>query len=717
MVKSKINIDKFRIIAAILVVAIHTYPLLSINETLDFLFTHCLCRIGVPIFLMITGFFILPKALKDRKKLINYTVKIIKIYVVCMFLYLPINIYAGKLEDVTIIEAIKDIFINGTFYHLWYFPALILGIWITYFLVKYCKPKIVAISVFLLYVIGILGDSYFGICENISVISNIYKGIFAIFDYTRNGLFYVPIFLYLGYSFSKTNYKISKRNSLIFMAISILLMLFEGLVLYHFKLQRHYSMYFFLIPVMFFLFNVLLQVNNTNNKKLRDIATIIYIIHPLFIVFVRGVAKVIHLESLMVDNSIIHYLLVVICSVIFAVIYEKIKEKIVEKSKGEKVEEDLRKNRAWIEINLDNLSNNINEIKSVIPAETKVMAVVKANAYGHGIIEISKKLNEIGVEDFAVATLSEGIALRKANITGNILILGYTDIENIKYVQKYNLMQTVLDYEYAKKLDEINLNDKIKVHIKINTGMNRIGESYTNIDNIIKMYQLKNVEICGIYTHLCSADTLNEQDIEFTNTQIRNFYSCIDKLKSLKYDVGKIHIQASYGILNYNDLKCDYVRPGIIMYGVYSSKEAKITKAKLNLKPVLSLKARVVTVKNIEKAESVSYGRTFVADKAMKIATVSIGYADGYPRNLSNNGAIVKINGEYANIIGRICMDQLIVDVTEIKNVKTGDVVTLIGDDENISAEEVANKSNTITNELLSRLGDRLDRVVTNDKT
>ncbi len=372
------------------------------------------------------------------------------------------------------------------------------------------------------------------------------------------------------------------------------------------------------------------------------------------------------------------------------------------------MEEELTKqNRAWLEINLDNLEHNVNQIKSIIPDKCKIMAIVKANAYGHGMIEIAKKLNEIGVQDFAVATLSEGINLRKNNIKGNILILGYTDLKDEEYIIKYDLIQTIVDYEYAKKIEKMKLEDKLKVHIKINTGMNRIGESYKNIDNLIKTYQIKNIEILGTYSHLCVADSLKSYDIQFTNKQISNFFECIQKIRSLGYDTGEIHIQASYGILNYPELNCDFVRPGIIMYGIYNEDEPK---TRLNLKPVLTLKARITSVKEIEKEESVSYGRTFVAKENKKIATVSIGYADGYPRNLSNKNVKVVVNGEYAEIVGRICMDQLIIDVSKIKEIHQGDIVTLMGEQKEISAETIANKADTITNELLSRLGSRLGR-------
>ncbi len=373
----------------------------------------------------------------------------------------------------------------------------------------------------------------------------------------------------------------------------------------------------------------------------------------------------------------------------------------------------LKKDRAWIEINLNNLEYNIERIKGIISSKTKIMAVVKANAYGHGIVEISKKLNEIGIEDFAVATLSEAIILRNNNIKGNILILGYTDLDDINYVVKYDLIQTIVDYEYAKKINDMNLKHKLKVHVKINTGMNRIGEPYYNIDKIAEIYKMENIQVLGTYTHLSVSDSLKDDDVEFTKRQIDNFYWCLNKIKDLGCEAGKIHIQSSYGILNYKELMCDYVRIGIIMYGVYSNDKGE-TKIKLDVKPVLSLEAKITSVKLIKKGEFVSYGRTFIANEDKKIATVSIGYADGYPRNLSNKNVKVKVNGKYAKIVGRICMDQLIIDVSNICNIKQGDVVSLIGEDKNISATQIAKKSGTITNELLSRMGDRLERIYIN---
>lgn len=337
MKTSKITIDKFRIIAAILIIAIHIFPLASINETLDFIFTHVICRIGVPFFFMLTGYFVLPKAIEDKNKLVKYTLKIIKIYAICILIYLPINLYAGQLRNITIIETIKNICINGTFYHLWYFPAIILGIWITYFLIKYLNKKLSLIIILILYIIGIFGDSYFGISKQVTTISKIYDAIFMIADYTRNGLFFAPMFINLGYSFNNIKNKISRNKSVIFAIIFTFFMIFEGLILKHFNLQKHDSMYFLLVPTMFFIFNILIQINNENNKKLRNISTIIYIIHPMFIIFIRGVAKIIGLENIFINNSLINYILVATSTLIFSILFENIKEKIVNK-KNHKIE-------------------------------------------------------------------------------------------------------------------------------------------------------------------------------------------------------------------------------------------------------------------------------------------------------------------------------------------------------------------------------------------
>lgn len=374
------------------------------------------------------------------------------------------------------------------------------------------------------------------------------------------------------------------------------------------------------------------------------------------------------------------------------------------------MEKELLKDRAWIEVNLNNLEHNIKEIKKVIPLKTKIMAVVKANAYGHGIIEISKKLQDIGIQDFAVATLEEALLLRRNMIKGNILILGFTSINNLHYVIENDLIQTVVDEDYAKKLLELHFDKKIKVHVKVNTGMNRIGISYKNIDVIKKLYYSSNVDVLGVFSHLCVSDSKKKDDILFTKEQISRFISLRKSLEDANILNLKYHLQSSYGIVNYSELEFDYVRPGIIMYGVNSAEDTP-SKIKLDLKPLLSLKARITSVKEIDVNDSVGYGRAYIASKRERIATVSIGYADGYPRNLSGKGVKVIVNGCYVEVIGRICMDQLVIKVNDI-DVKEGDVVTLIGDTSEILATRISKYADTISNELLSRLGERLNRVV-----
>lgn len=377
--------------------------------------------------------------------------------------------------------------------------------------------------------------------------------------------------------------------------------------------------------------------------------------------------------------------------------------------------ENLIKDRAWIEINLSNLEHNINEVKKLLKGSTKIMAVVKANAYGHGSVLIANKLMELGITDFAVATLEEGVELRKNNISGNILILGYTSPEDLKYVIEYDLIQTIVDFDYAEKIKTLDLAKPIKCHVKINTGMNRIGERFDHFDKLLAIYQNPALNILGTFSHLCAADSKEEDDIQFTYAQINNFNTSISYLKSKEINPGKLHLQASYGTLNYEAGPYDYVRIGILMYGVHSLNSV-YRKRNLDLKQVLSVKAKVTSVRKISEGETVGYSRTFKAPSNMVIAALSIGYADGFFRSLSGKDMLVKINGSYHKVIGRICMDQMIVDVSNLENIKEGDIVTLIGKEAEISAPTIAEKAGTTSYELLSRLGSRLKRIIVNDK-
>ena len=369
------------------------------------------------------------------------------------------------------------------------------------------------------------------------------------------------------------------------------------------------------------------------------------------------------------------------------------------------------KERSWLEINTKNLEYNINQIKQIIPKTTQIMAVVKANAYGHDSIIISKKLQEIGINDFAVATLSEAIKLRKNNITGNILILGYTEPEELQKVIDNNIMQTIVDNDYAKSVLKANLHGKLKCHVKINTGMNRIGEFYNDFAALSEIYQNSALQIEGTFTHLCVSDSDKIEDINFTKEQINRFDKAIEFIKNQGLNPGKLHTQASYGTINYTNCKYDYVRMGILMYGINASYDC-YNKYNVDFKPVMAVKSKVTSIKYINPAETVSYGRTFKADNKIKIASVGIGYADGVPRALSNI-LIVKINNKKYHQIGRICMDQLMIEINDENPIAIGDEVILIDPNESkdLTLEDWAKLTNTITDEIICQFTTRLKRI------
>ena len=369
------------------------------------------------------------------------------------------------------------------------------------------------------------------------------------------------------------------------------------------------------------------------------------------------------------------------------------------------------KERSWIEINTKNLEYNINQIKQIIPKTTQIMAVVKANAYGHDSIIISKKLQEIGINDFAIATLPEAIKLRENNITGNILILGYTELEELQKVIDNNIMQTIVDNNYAKLVLKANLQGKLKCHVKINTGMNRIGEFYDNFAALSEIYQNPALQIEGTFTHLCVSDSDKIEDINFTKEQINRFDKAIEFIKNQGLNPGKLHTQASYGTINYTNCKYDYVRMGILMYGINASYDC-YNKYNVDFKPVMAVKSKVTSIKYINPAETVSYGRTFKADNKIKIASVGIGYADGVPRALSNI-LIVKINNKKYHQIGRICMDQLMIEINDENPIAIGDEVILIDPNESkdLTLEDWAKLTNTITDEIICQFTTRLKRI------
>ncbi len=323
----KINIDVYRFIATLMVVAIHIYPLTSLNKDLDFIITRVIFRIAVPFFLMITGYFLLEKALSNRKVIKEYTFKILKLYFISIIIFLPLNIYNGYFNNIDISVILKDIIVNGTFYHLWYFPSLLLGLWILYFLIKKFDNKTISLIVIILYIIGLFGDSYFGFVKNLSFFNNFYSLIFNIFDYTRNGLFYTPIFLYIGYLFRVNNYKLSNKKNILFVLLFLILLIIEGALLYYYKIPRHTSMYIFLIPLSIFIFSYAINSSSLSNKNLRNISSWIYILHPLFIAIYHFISE--RVNCFFFDNSLVSYVSIVVLTIVFILIIKKVKEVII----------------------------------------------------------------------------------------------------------------------------------------------------------------------------------------------------------------------------------------------------------------------------------------------------------------------------------------------------------------------------------------------------
>lgn len=717
--KAYIGIDYFRLLAAFLVIAIHTSPLSSYSELGDFILTRILARVAVPFFFMVSGFFLITRYQYNDDKLKGFLKKTAGIYIISIAIYIPLNIYNGYFTMNHLLpNIIKDIIFDGTIYHLWYLPASMLGAAVTWFGVKRWGYKKTFIITLVLYMLGLLGDSYYGLIEKIPLLKNMYDAIFEIFDYTRNGIFFAPIFFCLGGRMADKSDYFSKnstvRKSILGFFLSLLLLFVEGILLHQLGLQRHDSMYIFLLPSMYFLFSSLLFWKGRLSLYVGRPTLIIYMIHPMVIVAVRMFAKLFRLERLLIQNSLIHFVVVSIISAVFSILailfFYKVRGKRENTKKRnimKRTTSAFHKDRAWIEIDINNLEHNVKILKEAMPKDCELMAVVKAEAYGHGAFQVSTYLSQMGVRAFAVATIEEGIALRRYGVFGEILIFGYTNPERAKELHKYNLTQSLIDFNYANALCKQKVS--IKTHIKIDTGMHRLGFDMGEIENIIKIFQTKYLKVEGIYTHLCASDSLADEDICFTKKQISNFYKLLEELTKSGIKLPKTHIQSSYGLLNYPELSCNYVRAGISLYGVLSSSNDK-TKLQLDLRPVLSLKSNIVLIRKVNKGERVGYSRAFVAERDTTIAILPIGYADGFPRTLSEQRGSVLIGGHFAPVIGRVCMDQLAVDITEIPNIAVGDIATLIGEEENkkISASEAAYCAGTISNELLSRMGKRL---------
>ena len=368
--------------------------------------------------------------------------------------------------------------------------------------------------------------------------------------------------------------------------------------------------------------------------------------------------------------------------------------------------------RAWIETDLGALRHNAGVLRAALPEGCGLMAVLKADAYGHGAVLCARELERAGVRAFAVASAGEGAQLRRAGIPGDILVLGYTHPTEFELLYRYALTQTVVDAEYAEALNSCG--ERLFVHVAVDTGMHRLGAGWNDEKGLLAAFKAKNLEVRGMFTHLCTADTADKEAVRFAELQQRRFGAAVKTVLSRGYAPGALHVQSSYGLINYPQMKCAYVRAGIALYGLLSSQDD--TKAcGLELRPVATVKARISSVREISAGEGAGYGLKFTARRKTRVAALSIGYADGLPRALSCGAGSVLIEGRRAPIIGQICMDQTLVDVTDIPEARQGGEAVIIGRSGllQITAGDIAKQCGTISNEILSRLGARLTRVGT----
>lgn len=368
--------------------------------------------------------------------------------------------------------------------------------------------------------------------------------------------------------------------------------------------------------------------------------------------------------------------------------------------------------RTWAEIDINALIHNFKTIKKLSDG-AKLMAVVKANAYGHSVNDIAPVLDSQGADSFAVSNIDEALQLREMGIKKPILILGYTPAECADMLYSNNISQCVYSTEYANALSEqaVKNNVKIKVHIKLDTGMSRLGfdcrnDSLAGIDEAIKAAKLSGFYLEGLFTHFAVADRSQQEEDGFTDWQFNNFQKAAERFINAGITPEIFHCCNSASLILDNEKHLNMCRPGIILYGLSPSAADEL---KCDITPVMTLKSVVSMVKEIRKGDTVSYGKTFTAEKNIKIATVTAGYADGYPRQLSNK-AYVLIKGKKAPILGRVCMDQMSVDVTDIPDIRMGDEVILFGKE--LSVDILAELSNTINYEIVCGISPRVPRII-----
>ena len=372
--------------------------------------------------------------------------------------------------------------------------------------------------------------------------------------------------------------------------------------------------------------------------------------------------------------------------------------------------------RTWMEIDLDMVEHNYNTIRNHVPSTSGVCCTIKADAYGHGAVRIGKLLDELGGAFFAVSNTEEAIQLRESGISKPIMVLGYSPLETTELLSKYNISQCVHSYEYGKALlnDAKSKGVKIAIHIKIDTGMGRIGFPFRDFDEDARIEEI--VELCeseffiseGIFTHFPISDDQKKGE-NFTRSQYNKFISVIDRLEKRGITFSVKHCANSAGLVDYPEYSLDMVRAGVLFFGIIPSWEMK--NPNFDLKHTFSWKTVVSHLKNVRAGESIGYSRTYIADRDIKVATLPIGYADGFRRSNGNKEFKIYVKGKPCSILGRVCMDQIMIDVSEVEELSIGDEITIFGIGSPVSVYDYSELHETIPHEVMCNIGMRVPRI------
>ncbi|EAC5385861.1 serine racemase, partial [Listeria monocytogenes] len=497
--KKNQGIEQFRVLLAMMVVAIHCLPLHHLWPDGDILITLTLFRIAVPFFFMISGYYVFSdlatqNSYPARQRVWQFIKKQLQVYLIATLLFLPLAWYSGMLGlNMPLGTFIQTLLVNGILYHLWYFPAIITGSLLVMGLLTRLSFKQVFFIAVGLYVVGLGGDSWSGLAAQ-TPITPLYSLIFQLFAGTRNGIFFAPLFLLLGVLARRFAQKPASPHHYSYLLISLICLLLESYLLHHFTTPKHDSMYVFLPFVLLFLFPIIQQWQAPMIwKQAGRLSLWLYLLHPYTIAVTHFLSQKLPL----LHNNLINYIAVL--GLTIGLIYGLF---ALQKLFSFPKKTPLHLQRATKEFSAPALLHNLQEIKRVIPSATKVMAVVKADAYGCDAKTVAGTLERAGVDFFAVATIEEAIELRRAGIKSRLLILGYTSAQRAKELNRYSLIQTVVSEAHGQALARTGL--PIECHLAVDTGMHRLGVA-PDLETVRKLFALPSLKITGIFSHLGSS--------------------------------------------------------------------------------------------------------------------------------------------------------------------------------------------------------------------